>query len=398
IDAYNAPGVGNMKNDYAQVGFSITDTLGNQYQNGKMVIDIAPVADLGSLALTALSAVVASIPGGLASPTGWHQWTFTTTGASPDTDGSERTMIAIDTTTTEKSYGATPGSQKVAVKSANDTVAHLVTASADGNFYVNPADSIYVSPMMPPSHSLPFSWIYAELHRQEITANGTVLDDVATGVKLNTYLCPGSPLVLDLNGDGVQTTALGNGTHFDLNADGTAINTGWVSKEDGLLALDLNGDGKIDSGAELFGTATQLADGSKAQDGFQALRALDSNGDNKIDLTDSMFAKLLIWQDANSDGVSDTGELHSLSSLNIASLNVANTEIAQVQNGNTLGLLSSFTTTDNQIHELIDVWFATSDAGLEAAATSIAAGNYDAPAISLMGMPEAVQQNDFFAV
>ncbi|MFI3138227.1 MAG: hypothetical protein QX197_15740, partial [Methylococcaceae bacterium] len=47
IDAYNAPGVGNMKNDYAQVGFSITDTLGNQYQNGKMVIDIAPVADLG---------------------------------------------------------------------------------------------------------------------------------------------------------------------------------------------------------------------------------------------------------------------------------------------------------------------------------------------------------------
>jgi hypothetical protein len=72
-----------------------------------------------------------------------------------------------------------------------------------------------------------------------------------------------SPIMLDLDGDGVETVSLNNGTYFDHAADGFAEQTGWVGKDDGLLVRDLNGNGVIDSGRELFGSETLLADGSK---------------------------------------------------------------------------------------------------------------------------------------
>ncbi|BDU57039.1 hypothetical protein LMORI2_00210 [Limnohabitans sp. MORI2] len=121
-----------------------------------------------------------------------------------------------------------------------------------------------------------------------------------------------TPLVLDLNGDGVQTTSISEGTQFDLLASGQKQHVGWVSKQDGLLAIDLNGDGQINSGAELFGDHAQLADGSLAKDGWSALRALDSNHDGKIDAQDAKFNLLRLWEDADGDGVTDAGELYSL--------------------------------------------------------------------------------------
>jgi hypothetical protein len=75
-----------------------------------------------------------------------------------------------------------------------------------------------------------------------------------------------SPLVLDLDGDGlVETTTLSksltSGTHFNLDAKGLSENTGWVGQDDGLLVRDLDGDGKITSGRELFGNHSLLANG-----------------------------------------------------------------------------------------------------------------------------------------
>jgi hypothetical protein len=110
------------------------------------------------------------------------------------------------------------------------------------------------------------------------------------------------PLVLDLNGGGVALTSLtGSTVQFDLNGDGFAERTGWVRPGDGLLALDSNGNGRIDDGNELFGTSTQ--------DGFTMLRTYDANNDNVIDASDAVYANLLVWRDANLDGVSQVGEL-----------------------------------------------------------------------------------------
>lgn len=121
-------------------------------------------------------------------------------------------------------------------------------------------------------------------------------------------------LVLDLDLGGVSLTALtASNVHFDLDGDGYAERTGWVSSGDGLLALDLNGNGLIDNGGELFGTAQQ--------DGFTVLRAYDSNGDNQISSADTVYANLRVWRDANQDGVSQSSELVSLVAAGVANDN-----------------------------------------------------------------------------
>ena len=78
-----------------------------------------------------------------------------------------------------------------------------------------------------------------------------------------------SPLILDLDGDGVvNTTGLKMGTHFDFEGNGFAELTGWVGQGDGLLVWDRNGNGVIDNGTELFGDNTLLANGMRAASSF----------------------------------------------------------------------------------------------------------------------------------
>ncbi len=124
----------------------------------------------------------------------------------------------------------------------------------------------------------------------------------------------------------------------------------------GLLVRDLNHDGVINTGRELFGTAT-LVNGQLARNGFEALAALDSNHDGQISKQDANFAELKVWVDRNQDGQSEAGELVSLEQLGITSLNLASHTGTELENGNLLGLISSYTTQDGKVHELVDVWF-----------------------------------------
>jgi hypothetical protein len=169
-----------------------------------------------------------------------------------------------------------------------------------------------------------------------------------------------TPIVLDLNGDGVQTVGLGNGVQFDLAATGTKVNTGWIAGGDGLLALDRNHDGVINDGSELFGSGTTLANGQKAGTGYEAMAELDTNGDGSIDAKDGAFADLRVWVDGNADGVSQADELKSLDQLGITKLNLDVKKDVTVNNGNVIGLTSTFETADGATHAAADVWFAVS--------------------------------------
>ncbi len=131
-----------------------------------------------------------------------------------------------------------------------------------------------------------------------------------------------SPLVLDLNGDGVKTISKSAGIHFDLDGNGFAETTGWVDKNDGLLVLDKNGNGKIDNGTELFGNNTLLANGQKAANGFEALKQYDQNKDGKIDNSDAIYSQLKIWKDANSDGISQSDELLAMTQTGVVKINL----------------------------------------------------------------------------
>ena len=129
------------------------------------------------------------------------------------------------------------------------------------------------------------------------------------------------PLSLDINADGkIGTLSRNEGVHFDLDNSGFAEQTGWIAPEDALLVLDKNNNGKIEGGTELFGNETELSTGGYANHGYEALADYDLNADGKIDSDDAIYNTLQLWQDSNSNGVSDDGELKSLAEHGIASI------------------------------------------------------------------------------
>jgi len=167
-----------------------------------------------------------------------------------------------------------------------------------------------------------------------------------------------TPVVLDLNGDGIRTLSIDAGVQFDILANGQATQTGWVSPGDGLLVMDRNGDQIINDGSELFGSSTAMSDGVASPDGFSALRELDSNHDGLINQLDISFKDLKVWIDSNSNGLSSSSEIKTLDELGIKQLNLNASPSDARDNGNLVGLISSFETTDGLSHDLADVWFA----------------------------------------
>jgi hypothetical protein len=101
------------------------------------------------------------------------------------------------------------------------------------------------------------------------------------------------PLVINLNAGSAELS--NTKFSFDLDADGTSDQIYNLAKSSGFLALDRNGDGKINDGSELFG--------AKTGDGFKELSVFDEDGNGWIDEGDSIFDKLRIWQN-NDDGTS----------------------------------------------------------------------------------------------
>ena len=170
-----------------------------------------------------------------------------------------------------------------------------------------------------------------------------------------------SPIVIDLNNDGINTLSLDYTRNFDLDNNGFAEATGWIQKDDALLAYDRNGNGKIDNGGELFGDKT-ISDNyysytnPKAKNGFEALKEFDTNNDGIIDKNDKDFDKLLLWQDKNSNAVTDEGELIKLSDK-VKSINLNYKEISTDNNGNSIRQTSTATLNDGTKVKADDIWF-----------------------------------------
>ncbi|MGH1470853.1 MAG: calcium-binding protein [Cellvibrionaceae bacterium] len=165
----------------------------------------------------------------------------------------------------------------------------------------------------------------------------------------------GSPLVLDLDGDGIELSSLLESKVFwDIDEDGFAENTGWVDADDGLLAIDLDSDGSISYHTELFGSLTE--------DGFTDLATLDSNLDGVIDANDAQFSDLLVWKDINQNAISGSDELFSLTELNITEIDLYASQQFNVFNeGHTVSHISSYTMDDGVngpiTREISDIWF-----------------------------------------
>lgn len=108
------------------------------------------------------------------------------------------------------------------------------------------------------------------------------------------------PLVVNFDGKGVELSE--EKFAFDLDSDGRSDQISLLERGSGFLALDRDGNGTIDDGAELFGT--------KSGDGFLDLSIYDINEDNQIDINDDIYDKLRIWRknDGGEDSLIALGE------------------------------------------------------------------------------------------
>lgn len=180
------------------------------------------------------------------------------------------------------------------------------------------------------------------------------LDVIQNLVKL------GSPIALDLNGDGVHVSTLEEGVQFDVMGTGVTQAVRWIDEHDGFLVFDKNQDGVI--------TGIQELALSPESEFWTDLNKIDSNGNGSVDSSDEIFKDLAIWVDSNTNGVADQGELKSMGDFGIQSFNLnldtiqnlaetaATTGLTQEEIQQALGNIVSYSTDDGQIHEMLSTW------------------------------------------
>lgn len=150
---------------------------------------------------------------------------------------------------------------------------------------------------------------------------------------------PKDPLLLDLDGNGPQTSGQKGAVVFDLAGNGQVAPTSFVAGGDALLALDRNGNGRVDSGKELFG------DQHGATDGFEELAKFDGNLDGRIDGADPVYRQLqLLKADGSTQSLADAGIRSLALDHRAADRSLANGDVvfaqgqAQGEGGRSVGL------------------------------------------------------------
>ncbi|MFT4129087.1 hypothetical protein [Labrys sp. (in: a-proteobacteria)] len=163
----------------------------------------------------------------------------------------------------------------------------------------------------------------------------------------------GEPVILNLDGKGLGVTSLSSSTQFiDLNGDGYLHRTAWASAGNGVLVLDLDGDGKISQKNEYVFTDW---DPSASSD-LQALKdVFDTNHNGKLDAGDANWSNFKVMVN---------GQLVTLDSLGITSIDLTPTGSGQTFNdGSVITGTTTYTKSDGSTGQVGDASLATDTIG-----------------------------------
>jgi Ca2+-binding RTX toxin-like protein len=160
------------------------------------------------------------------------------------------------------------------------------------------------------------------------------------------------PIAIDLNGNGFEFIGVDDSKmYLDVNETGWRQRLAWAGPNDGTLVFDENGNSKIDSVEEI--SFTRLLSG--AQTDLEGLRALDTNGDGKFSQADTKWNQFAVWQDANSNGAVDAGEMQSVTDMGFQSIDLRTDGILRVLNDQTIHGIGTITKLDGSTINFADV-------------------------------------------
>ncbi|MCY7338414.1 MAG: Ig-like domain-containing protein, partial [Sphingomonas bacterium] len=148
--------------------------------------------------------------------------------------------------------------------------------------------------------------------------------DTVTSGNLAITLTAAPPVVLDTNHDGsIGYLSIADGGHYDYNGDGNAEATAWVAAGDSILVRDADGNGTVSDASEfVFGG-----------NGVTDMEALHAQYGEQLDASDADFVQFMLWNDANSNGVADAGELQSLTDAGVISIGLVSDGVSYVAVG-----------------------------------------------------------------
>lgn len=181
-----------------------------------------------------------------------------------------------------------------------------------------------------------------------------------------------TPILIDVHRDGFHLVGLEEAVWFDIDADGSLERVSWTDRagNEMFLALDRDGNGRIDDGSELFGSATPQPEGTE-RNGYRALQVYDraehgGNQDGKLSATDAIYASILLWRDRNHDGISQATELGSLAVEGILSIDLSPVVMGRRdRHGNLLRWGSRVDFGNGSGLAAVDVIFMSADAAVE---------------------------------
>ena len=177
-------------------------------------------------------------------------------------------------------------------------------------------DRVEISQTYVESQALNYSvnaFIQADGKEIELSLDVSLSRSFVQRTSITVALVPNltDPLVISL--DGGMPSLSSKTFAFDIDSDGTSDQISKLNDGSGFLALDKNGNGKIDDGTELFGT--------KSGDGFADLKMYDDDNNGWIDENDAIFDKLRIWQ-----GTGEESTLIALGETGIGAIFLGNTK------------------------------------------------------------------------
>ncbi|WP_295091361.1 hypothetical protein [Ruminococcus sp.] len=215
--------------------------------------------------------------------------------------------------------------------------------------------------------------------------DGNFLDDISNDIIIDSgerfgdagaAQPPRDPLIIDINGDGVHTTSVADGVHFDLDNNGFKELTAWIDRTDGFLVYNRDDDPRITNGSELFSDQVIYPDGTRSTDGFDVLKTFNTytddeknhETDGKINKLDAEFGKLQVWIDKDHNGITwqpedgkeespELKELFSLEELGITSISTNYRSPENEDEDNPNKELFADVIINGKIHTISEHWF-----------------------------------------